>query len=226
MRLQISIQDEFSPALLRAFDDSRLRPDIVKAVNQIMKMWVSFAIAKIPAAKKDTIKSYLDAPATRSKWRRGSIKARKKVRISQRPRYEMLRRSLAAHIVWATNYKGARDMTAEKFYATVGKYMGARQYSRGYLKSGLYPALNAFRARLGQSERTARYKRPAGEAKKAEKQEAIPTAEVQDWAEGILKVAPEAFTASLPEITREVQKWIAQNLAERAEREGLSAKTY
>ncbi len=228
MRLQISMQDEFSPALLRAFSDSRLRPDLARAVNLIMKMWVSFAIAKIPAAKKETIKSYLDAPATRTKWRRGSIKARTKVRISQRPRYEMLRKSLAAHIVWVTNYKNAKAMTAEKFYATVGKYMGARQYSRGYLKSGLYPALNMFRAKLGQAERTARYTKhgPPGEAKKAEKQESIPTAEVENWAEGILKIAPEAFAQSLPEIEREVQKLIVQNLAERAQREGLAAKTY
>jgi len=39
--------NEFNPALLRAFSESRLRPDIARAVNEVMKFWVSFAMNKM-----------------------------------------------------------------------------------------------------------------------------------------------------------------------------------
>ncbi len=225
---QIQIEDTFSRALAEALDESRLRPDIAKSINRIMSQWVSYAMAKIPVAEKTRIKARLEAPAVRAKFQQGNVRLTKRGRERKNARYELLKRSVAAYIVWSTNYKRggmpARQLSADQFYATVGRFIGARQFSAGHHKGGLRPALNTFRVAAGQAARLPRYKRAAGTAKKAGEQERIPTAEVENYAKAILEVAPNAFTDSLPEIERTVQEWIARNLVERAQRAGLDAR--
>lgn len=233
------IQNDFSPALARAFAESRLKPDLAKAINRIMAQWVSYAMAKIPVADKLRIKSRLMAPAIKAKFKVGKKKVTATGKESKGKRYLELKDSLAAYIVWAGNWKykkkgeymgrPVRSMSTEEFYAAVGKYVGARQFSAGYTKSSLKPALNVFRARLGQSERLPLYrggkgKGEVGTARQAKPADAILEAEVVGYVEAILEVAPTAFSDSLPEITATVQEWIAGNLVERAQREGLSAR--
>lgn len=224
------IEDSFSPALAQAFSESRMTPDIVRAVNTIMRDWVSFAIAKIPRADASKIKSRLEGRATRAKFDHAvdkPLKIRKDGSLGKQDlRFLQLRKSLAAYIVWATNYsdkgKKARTMTGQEFYAAVGRYIGRRQFSAGHHKGGLRPALNEFRARLGQAERLPRYRRVPGEARSATERDTIPWAEVSDWAGEILKVAPNAFSDSLPEIEAAVRRYIAENLQRRAEQAGLT----
>jgi hypothetical protein len=225
------IQNDFSPALARAFSDSRLKPDLTKAINRIMGQWVSYAMAKIPKADQTRIRSRLMAPATKAKFKVGKTRVTKTGRESKGKRYLELKDSLAAYVVWATNWKskkfpgGVRQLSTEQFYAAVGKYVGARQFSAGYLKSSLKPALNAFRARAGQAERLPRYgKGQVGSAKLAQPAEMILLAEVEGYVEAILEVAPGAFADSLPEIEATVRQWIEENLAERAIREGLEVR--
>lgn len=229
--MRIEIKNEFNPALARAFSDSRLKPDLAKAINRIMSQWVSYAMAKIPKADKMRIKSRLMAPATKAKFQVGLKKTTKSGKESQGKRYQELKNSLAAYIVWSINWRtraypgGVRSLPAAQFYAAVGKFAGARQFSAGYIRSSLRPALNTFRARAGQSERLPKYSRgEVGSAKAASPTEPILLAEVEGYVEAILDVAPNAFADSLPEIEATVEKWIADNLAERAQREGLTVR--
>jgi hypothetical protein len=222
--------NEFNPALLRAFSESRLRPDIARAVNEVMKFWVSFAMNKMYPAQKAAIKSRLEAQATKAKYQVAQMRVTKTGRESKGKRYQMLKNSVAAYIVWSTNwkYKGqsVRTMTPDQFYAAVGRYIGARQFSVGYLRSGMRPALNTFRARLGQPARDVKYRRgEVGTAKRADLNERIPTAEVENFAGGIIEKFPRAFLDALPEVEAEVQKWITRNLAERARGQGLNVTT-
>lgn len=225
---KIEIKDTFSRALATAFDESRLRPDIAKTINRIMQQWVSYAMAKIPMAQRTAIKSRLEAQATRAKFQQGVVKTTKRGRESASARYALLKRSVAAYIVWTTNYKRggtpARQMNAQQFYATVGKFIGSRQFSAGHHRGGMRPALNVFRAAQGRSERLPRYKNTPGTAKKAGEQEKVPSAEVENYAKAILTIAPNAFSDSLPEIERTIQSLIVKNLIERAQRAGLDAK--
>jgi hypothetical protein len=48
----ISIQDDFTPALIREFALSRRRPDLAKTLNDVMGFWLSFAMAKVTNADK------------------------------------------------------------------------------------------------------------------------------------------------------------------------------
>jgi len=85
------------------------------------------------------------------------------------------------------------------------------------------PALNTFRARLGQSARDVKYKRgEVGTAKRAGPDERIPTAEVENFAGGIIEKFPRVFIDALPEVEAEVQRWIVDNLAKRARGAGLN----
>jgi hypothetical protein len=228
------IQNEFSPALARAFAESRLKPDLAKAINRIMAQWVSYAMSKIRVADKGRIKSRLMQTANNAKFKVGKQKLTKTGKESKGKRYQELKDSVAAYIVWSINWKtktipGVRTLRTDQFYAAVGKFVGARQFSSGYLKSSLKPALNVFRARGGQAERLPLYNRgkgkgEVGSAKMAQPTEQILEAEVEGYVDAILQVAPNAFVDSLPEITATVQQWIAENLVERARREGLAAK--
>ncbi len=230
------IQNDFSPALARAFSDSRLKPDLTKAINRIMGQWVSYAMAKIPKAEQTQIRSRLMGPAIRAKFQVGKVQRTKSGRESKAKRYQELKDSLAAYIVWATNWKskkyapaGVRQLSTEQFYAAVGRYVSARQFSAGYLKSSLKPALNAFRARAGQEERLPQYGRgqgkgEVGSAKLAQPNQSILEAEVEGYVQAILEVRPNAFAESLPEVEATVRQWIEENLAERAAREGLSVR--
>ncbi len=229
----ISVKNEFSPALARAFSESRERPDLARAVNYIMQLWVSFAIDKIPAAQKSDIRSRLMARATRTAYQLGLnkvVKIKKDGTYRKMDmRYIELRQSLAAHIVWATNYPGragtgqayankARTRNAKDFYALVGSFVSHRQYSAGYLRSGLLPALNAFRVAQGKGELPTFKKKygPPGSAIKAQPNDMVPMAQVEDLAKGILIKAPNAFSESLPEIEKQIEGYIADNLAKRA----------
>ena len=85
------------------------------------------------------------------------------------------------------------------------------------------PALNTFRARLGQPVRDVKYRRgEVGTAKRAGPDERIPTATVENFAGGIIEKFPRAFIDALPEVEAEVHKWITRNLAERARGAGLN----
>ena len=224
---KFEIENTLSPALLRAFDESRLRPDIARTINRVMQQWVSYAIAKIPMAERSRIKGRLEAPATRAKFQQGVRRVTSRGRESAAARYQLLKRSVAAYIVWTTNYrrKGVpvRQMSAAEFYATVGRFIGARQASAGHLRGGLRPALNTFRVAGGQAARLPKYKNTPGAAKKAGEGERVPMAEVENWAGAILQVAPNAFLDSLPEMEATLEKWIAENLLSRARGAGLAA---
>jgi len=240
MEVGFKIEDGFSPALLRAYDDSKWKPDIARSINHVMARWVGFAMAKIPRADKRRIKARLEgkAAAAGARFQQGFRKTSKSGRESRSARYLVLRDSVAAYICYLKNrahterrVKGfvgpmpqlkARSMNADQFYAAVGRWVGARQYSAGYLRSALRPALNEFRVRLGLDERGPQYRKGTmGSARKAQPQEAIATADVEAYVDALGSVSPRAFLESLPEITTMVEQWIGDNMAKRAAAEGI-----
>lgn len=235
--IQVNVT-EFSAGLARMLNDSRSNQDMERVINRIMAHWVSFAMNKMYAADRAAIKARLEARARKAKFDPGVRKIGKRGKESGDARYQLLRDSVAAYIVYATNWTGklgskkngrrsvvARNASPGDFYALVGRYIGARQFSSGYLRSGLRPGLNTFRVPLGLAARDAKYPKtgPPGSAKRAMAGERVPMAEVVDWASGILEKFPTAFSDSLPEIEALVNRWITQNLAERAAKQGFTA---
>lgn len=225
---KIEVKDTFSRVLATEFSESRIRPDLAKAINRIMQQWVSYAMKKVPVADRQKIKARMLAPATRAKFKVGVRKVSKKGKEASTDRYMMLKHSVAAYLVWSMNWRPrggtpARQVTAAQFYGYVGTYAAARPFAAGYHKSGLVPALNQFRVAGGQVARLPKYRDgPPGTAKEAKEGERIPMAEVENYAKAILKVAPNAFSDSLPEMERTVKDWIVQNLNERAKRAGVA----
>lgn len=224
MDATLTVKDSFTPALLAAWAASRRgSKDLSRLINLAMRQWVSFAIHKIPKANRAAIKARLEARASRARFQHGIVRTTKTGRESKSARYQFLKESLAAYIVYATNYRtrrgSARAMSAAQFYAHVGRYIGARQFSAGYLKAGLYPALSEFKAARGEDTRPARYRQPAGTAVAARPE--APEARVADFASGILDVAPRAFLDSLGDVVTWIQRNIVQNLIERAREQKL-----
>lgn len=233
MDVKITIENQFAAAL-RAFAASRGGAyGMDRAINKAMQFLVSFAVRKIPAADRAAIRaSYLQivkqtdrvvSPAFKKMRlrQRAAENAGKPVRGTAASKRYQLVYSLAAYKVARSNYKGARGLRGEAFYALVGKYIAARQFSAGYHKSGLIPALNTFRRMAGLQERMPRYKNLPGRAKAAKATEIIPEAEVADAARAIATIAPNAFSDSAPEVVRLLNQFAAENLNQRLKGAGL-----
>lgn len=238
MDVKVTIENQFASAL-RAFAASRGGAyGMDKAINKAMQFLVSFAVRKIPAADRAVIRATYMArvrpalrtarPQNRQRREKAAAKALGKPVPPVKPtrgkgaaRRRQLVYSFAALKVFRTNYKGARDLTGDAFYALVGKYVASRQFSSGYHKSGLIPALNTFRRMAGLQERMPRYKNLPGRAKAAKATEIIPEAEVADAARAIATIAPNAFSDSAPEVVRLLNQFAAENLNQRLKGAGL-----
>ena len=99
--------------------------------------------------------------------------------------------------------------------------MGARMRSRGYLKSGLREARRVFRvAPTGDSP--SKFRNPPGAARAAELAQSLPYAWAEDFAEGILTVAPDAFAKTEAKAVAYVKSLMLDNLRKSALEAGLS----
>lgn len=227
MDIKVDLENKFTAAL-QAFQKSRGGSyGMERVVNKAMQFLVSFSIPKIPRAEKAAIlRKYMqvvkqtDRVASpvykkmRQRQRAAEMAGKKAPRGKAVRKYELIY-SLAAFKVWRTNYKGAKSLTGDAFYALVGKYISARQFAAGYHRSGLLPALNVFRRVGGLSERLPRYKRLPGRARAADKKQTIPEAEVADSARAIAMIAPNAFRDAAPETIRQLEKFALENLNQR-----------
>src|SRR6478752_175911 len=154
----------FSEAIRRLAESRSSGQSLEDGINLGMQLWVSYIMAKQTASDKPGIRSYLMGKARRNAPVRRYGKSGKTE--SKGARYLELRDSVAAAIVYSTNYKNARNVDSKTFFGLVGKYIAARVYSSGYHKAGFRPALREFKARRASSAlgQAPNYGRPAGRA--------------------------------------------------------------
>jgi len=227
MDIKVEIENKFANALQEFRKSRGASYGMDRVVNKAMQYLVSFAVPKIPRADRARIRAtYMaavqrkkkTAPVAKKKYvkrERAADKSTQQPPPKKTARRTALVRSFAAFKVFRTNYKGARGLQGDAFYALVGKYVAARQFSAGYHRSGLIPALNTFRRVGGLQERIPRYKRLPGRARAADKNQIIPEAEVADAARAIAQIAPDAFTRSAPEVIKQLEKFTRENLNQR-----------
>lgn len=228
MNPKITIEDTFSPALMEAFASSRRNFDLAKATNTVMRSWTSYAMAKVPQASRAAIRSRMMAKARAAKFRVHHVKTTKTGKESRSKRYQELKDTAGSYLMWATNWKprgrSVRKMGSAEYFGALGRFIAARQYSAGYLKSSLTPALNVFRSKLGQAGRLPKYRHAPGRAVLA-KPGPVSEARAEILAESILEVAPRAFVDSLPELEATVWTWVQENLIEEpARRAGFTVR--
>jgi len=101
------------------------------------------------------------------------------------------------------------------------KLRGARIRSRGYLKSGLREARRTFRV-LPNGDGPSKFRSPPGAARAAELASSLPYAWAEDFAHGILTVAPDAFAKTEAKAVAYVRSLMLDNLRQQAKEAGLS----
>jgi hypothetical protein len=219
--VQFAVGDGVSEALRRLVASRESQQGTEGAVNMTMQFWVSFIMAKQSVASRPGIKERLMARAVNAKALSPVRRYNKKgTKESTAKRYLALRDTVAASIVWSTNYKNARAMTAQDFIATTGRFVAHRQYSAGYHKAGFRPALNEFRIRRGLLGVAPAYKAVNSTAIPARSiSETIIEALVKNASAGAEKNPTGGIAAviqSEAEVVAKLEKLTAQNIQERA----------
>lgn len=225
----IKVIDRVSDAIQRLVDSRSNRSGFEKAINLSMERWISFTMAKFKVADKNAIRSRLMGLAEKRKGGSPVRRYNKRGNESNAKRYLALRDTVAAAVVYATNYKGARALTPEKFFGLVGKFIAARMYSSGHHKGGFRPALNEFKVRRGQLGVAPFYRRHiVGRAQAAhEISDSKLEAMVVNNAGGVTKnpTGAGAEVTAKAEVVVYLEKLILQNLLEKGEALGFHLGT-
>lgn len=220
-------------ATFRAFDEwaalQRIRGKSEHEIlRRVMRFWISFAIAKIDAGDAGKIRTDL------MKMRRNYHPPARGIKGAVADKY---RGTLAAFIVQKLNWKGAN--TAKKkngdpaFYGKVGQFINARVFSRNLHKAGFRPTLAALRAKPPAGARLPNYAKMPGSYNET----------VNDWAAeliaenfataakrpgntaaplGISGLAPNCLSDAEPDVARQLEKWLADDLAAAARAAGFT----
>lgn len=237
--LKVALQDTFS---MKGGDPAKL-------VNKAAKFVVSFAAAtggnaKVPTADPAKIEATLrhvikSVAAPKVKIRRNG-KLRRVNRASKVQ--NEWRNTLAAMIVGSIlsgkasgrigkRYKklvarlsqGKGGGTANAFYRMAEKLMKSKRASAGYLRSGLVPGLQAFRAASSEVSTLKRnFRFLPGTAAPAQNGNSRIVATMEDSAKEISRLAPDAFRKAEREVASLFNKWIIEDLAAAARRQGLT----
>ncbi len=99
--------------------------------------------------------------------------------------------------------------------------IGARIRSRGYLKAGLREARRVFRID-NANDGPSKFRNPPGAARAAQLAQSLPYAWAEDFATGILTVAPNAFAKTEAKAVAYVKSLMLMNLKEQALKAGLA----
>ena len=198
------------------------------------------------AMKMQVVKSSRRFRVTMRMSKTGKIKmVRRKVRPSKIS--NEWRGTLAAIIVSTINYRGSMGLlskrygrlvrkflnggseykkaaNASQFYKVVEKFAKARANSAGYLRSGMFPSIRAFRVSKMEAAAKRSFKFPPGNAKAATKGTRI-MASMEDYATGIDTVAPQALKKAEREVQALFEKWLREDLAQAAKTQGFKGST-
>lgn len=227
MSIQPSYQatNTLSDAIRRLGESRANGQELEDGINLGMQLWVSYIMAKQTSADKPGIKAYLLGKSRRNAPVRRYTKSGKKE--SSSARYLELRNSVAAAIVYASDYKNARSLAPAAFFGLVGKYIAARVYSSGHHKAGFRPALREFKSKrsasaLGQAPN---YGNASGRATSAHSVGGgTVTASASNVAAGVENNpggGMSAVEASEGEVVAQLERFILKNLEERAAKLGL-----
>ncbi len=215
MQVQVHTTDNWSPTLQRYAASRRGGPDAVrKAVLKAAQYTVSYAMQRIPRADKAKIRADLMAPARNARF---DVKVQKLTpggKESRAKRYQELKGTLAAYLVWLTNYKNARQMEGAAFWGTVGKYVANRQRAAGHHRSGMIPALKAFKVARGLADASQlpRWQHMPGSASITPEGADVAVANMANFAKAIGEIAPEAFALAEAETQRQLIRYTQENL--------------
>lgn len=211
-----------------------------KTARYAMRLWVSFALAKIRAADPRKIKAALmtivtsyTVVAAASVGSKTNLRSKRTSRVRGADQY---RGTLASKIVGMLDYQGARRLPRDQFYRKVSKWVRGRVAGARIHRAGMGPALDAtadvgkvkaYRAEFG---RLPRYRHPPGSYKQKL------TAQTADilvenfasafgqQAKGIIGIAPEAFASSATEVDRLMGIYADRNIREAARRNGFDVR--
>lgn len=226
--IQFKVGDRVTEALRRLVASRESRDGTASAMNMSMQYWVSFIMHKQTVAPKGGIRGYLMQRAAHAKGGAPKMIRTNSGRESTAKRYQELRASRAAAIVYSSNYKNARSLGAKEFYSLVGKYVARRQYSSGHHKAGFRPALSEFKIRRGLLGVAPGYRRVSSSALAARSvSESIMEALVHNASAGAAKNPTGGEAAVLQsegEVVDMLAKFIVKNLRERARGLGLGAR--
>lgn len=133
--------------------------DIFDTAAKVMRYWVSFALAKVPRGDAARIHAGLMQTARNYVAATRQSRTRSKAKVSN-----TYRGTVAAAIVAALDYKGARTARGAGFYRIVGQFDRARQFSANHHRAGFLPAFSVLPAGGAQpvDSRGPRYASPAG----------------------------------------------------------------
>ena len=231
--------------------------DPVKTVNKAAGYVASFASArganaKIPMANPARIDSLMRTLVSQSSRRfenrisvskkTGKVRKIRRLRKVSKIASEW-KGTLAAAIVSAINYKGARTKSRRyermvktalgsgkgnvaatgAFYRTVARFVKMRKNSAGYLRSGLLPGIKIFkRAAIGgRDSQLNQFKFPPGDASAATQTGSRIVASMSDYATGIDMIAPNALKKAEREVVALFEKWIREDLDKAATAQGF-----
>jgi len=199
-----------------------------QVLRKLMTYWISFAIAKIPAGNAETIRA--DLMTLRRNYKPPIIGAKGKAA-------DRYRGTIAAMLVQRLNWKNANSAKNKRggsaFYGKVPQFINARVFSRNVHKAGFKPTLAALRAK--SPDRTPNYGKMPGTYEQ----------DINDWSATLIAenyassaqrpgntlapltivgLAGDCLSAPEPEVARQLEKWLAEDLIAAANRTGFFAR--
>lgn len=213
-----------SDAFLRYSHAEALRgKGLAETMKKVMRFWVDFATAKIPAGSADKITA--DLKQVISSYSRLSTRRGKTA--------DAWRGTYAARIVSMIDWQGARNLRGAAFYAKVRQFAARRRFAANFHRSGMRPAFLALRGKVAKFGKLPQFASQPGRYKDDVK-EAVVDILVENWAkaggprsDGITgtingKNTGMAFEDALVQVEALLNGFMDQDIRRAAERSGLT----
>jgi len=209
MEKTFSVQDQFSETISRYVSREMGKgKDPRRSMRRIMVDWLFKAMTHAPPEDANEIVLYLMGL---TRLRSGGTRKKRAAAVNE------MRDTLALLIVRKSNYNGARSANSVDASRIAKKYVTARKFSAGFLKSGFFPALRALRT-SPKGEKGPRYKKhPPGELVPFKQTADEITLAATNFATYIAERYPNAFEQGMPAVIERFTGYLqADMLAEQA----------
>ena len=210
--------------------------DLAETVSNVMKYWVSFAMAKVPRGDRAKVRENLTRLVSTYSAIDRQIYSGKRNKDTRRA--DALRGTVAAAIVAILNYKGARELARQRspeFYSKVREFIGKREYSVNHHRGGFIPAINVLGRGKGSTagDRPPKYRHPSGLIAHQFTDE-LAEILVENFAsqsgdhpfrtrpDGITGIAGDAFDAALGEVLELVSDFLQKDMLDAARSAGFT----